>query len=444
MAQIETWIRYLPAFLRDRLEGRHNLWRILTNVSWLFADRILRMGVGLLIGVWIARYLGPEQFGVLNYAIAFVGLFLPLAMLGLDNVAVRDLVQEPARSHETLGTAFILKLAAGIGTYGLALAVIITLKPEASLLHALVGLTGAGLVFQAFDAVDFWFQSQVRSKYVVVARNTSFLITSLIRVAFVLAAAPLIVFAGAVALEAALSALGLVLIYQWSGQHFRDWRAKRRRAAELLRTSWPLIVSAVAIAVYLRIGQIMIGEVLGDIEVGIYAAAVRISEVWYFIPTAIVSSVAPALTQAKEADAALYKRRAQQLLNMMAGFGYAVAIPVSLLAGPLIRLLYGAEYADAGLPLAVHIWAGLFVCLGVAQSMWLLLEGHTQITLINTVVGALVNIGLNLVLIPKFGSLGAAIATLASYIVAIFACCFFYAPTRPIGFMVLKSLIFRA
>ena len=182
---------------------------------------------------------------------------------------------------------------------------------------------------------------------------------------------------------------------------------------------------------------------LGDAEVGVYAAAVRISEVWYFIPTAIVSSVAPTLITARKTDTALYRRRMQQLLGMMALLGYGVAIAVTLFSRPMIGLFYGVEYADAGPTLAVHIWAGLFVCLGVAQSAWLLNEGHTRVGLVNTIVGALVNVGLNFLLIPQFGAIGAAIATLVSYSVAVFALCFFYAPTRPIGLMIFRALALR-
>jgi PST family polysaccharide transporter len=434
----------IATLLRDRLESRPNLWRILTNVGWLFADRVVRMGVGLVIGIWIARYLGPEQFGLFNYTLAFVGLFLPIAMLGLDSVVVREIVHDPTRTEQTLATAFVLKLGAGIASYGLALAVIMTLKPDDTTLILLVALAGIMLISQSFDVVDLWFQSQVRSKYSVLVRNTSFSIAAVVRVALILSLAGVVAFAAAVALEAALTAIGLVLVFRADGGRFGGWRSTKARASTLLNMSWPLLFSGMAIAVYLRIDQIMLGEMLGDAEVGVYAAAVRISEVWYFIPTAIVSSVAPTLITARKTDAALYRRRVQQLLSTMALLGYGVAIAVTLFSRPMIGLLYGVDYADAGPTLAVHVWAGLFVCLGVAQSAWLLNEGHTRVGLVNTTVGALVNVGLNFLLIPQFGAIGAAIATLVSYGIAVFALCFFYAPTRPIGYMILKALALRA
>jgi O-antigen/teichoic acid export membrane protein len=446
MPHLESLVRYLPAFLRERLEGRPNLWRILTNVGWLTGDRILRLGVGLLITVWIARYLGKANFGLLNYVTAFVGLFLPLAMLGLDNIVVRDLVHDPARRDETLGTSFVMKLAAGVGTLTLALAVFVVLEPDQRDLYLLAGLVGTTLLFQACDTVDFWFQSQVRSKYTVVARNTSFLIVSALRVGFLLAAAPLVAFVAAIAIEAAIAAIALLVVYQVSGGRFRAWRATRTRAVELLRASWPLIVSGVAIVIYMRIAQVMLGRMLGDLgdaEVGIFAAAVRISEVWYFVPTVVTSSVLPTIINARKTDAALYQRRMQQLLGMMALLGYAVAIPVSLLAGPAVWLLYGPEFAEAGPVLAVHIWAGLFVCLGVAQSAWMINEGRTGYLLVSTVLGAVINVGLNYLLIPEYGAFGAAIATLVSYGITVVVICFFYGPARPVARMTAKALLLR-
>jgi O-antigen/teichoic acid export membrane protein len=443
MPRTEIWFRFLPRPLRSRLAGRPNLWRILTNIVWLFGDRFLRLGVGLVLSVWIARYLGPVQFGVLNYAIAFVGLFLPVAMLGLDQVVVRDLVNQPDRRDEILGTAFGLKLLSGFLSLGAAIVVIVLLRPADGLLHLLVVLSGTTLVVQAFDTIDLSFQSQVRSKFPVIARNASFLTVAAIRLALILTAAPLVAFAAAISLEATLTAIGLVGVYWLSGASLRSWRPVRPRAASLLRASWPLMFSGLAIAIYMRIDQVMLGEMLGDeAEVGIYAAAVRISEVWYFIPTAVVSSVAPALIQARTRDAGLYARRVQQLLNSMALLGYAVAIPVTLLAGPMMWL-YGAEFAGGGPTLAVHIWAGLFVCLGLAQNAWLLNEGLTRFTLASTVLGAALNIGLNLILIPDYGSLGAAIATLISYGITVAVVCFFYEPTRPIGRMILKAMLIR-
>lgn len=164
----------IPSFIRIRLEGRTALQKILANTGWLFVDKILRMGVGLLVGVWVARYLGPEQFGLYNYALSFVALFSAFATLGLDGIVVRDIVRDPSYKNEILGTAFILKLLGGISTLILAVGAVSLLRPHDNLTRWLVGIIAAGTIFQAFDVIDFWFQSQVQSKYTVYAKNVAF------------------------------------------------------------------------------------------------------------------------------------------------------------------------------------------------------------------------------------------------------------------------------
>ena len=174
----QSWTRLLPSFIRSRLEGRQTLQKIISNTGWLFADRALRMGVGLLVSVWVARYLGPTQFGQLNYVIAFVALFATFATLGLDGIVVREVVRNPAAEWEILGSAFMLKLCGGALTAVGAVVFISVLRPGDILSRWLVGIVAAGAVFQAFDVIDFWFQSQVLSKYVVLAKNGAFLLTA--------------------------------------------------------------------------------------------------------------------------------------------------------------------------------------------------------------------------------------------------------------------------
>ena len=168
--------KFLPSFVRTRLDGRSNLQNILANTGWLFADRILRMGVGLFVGVWLARYIGPQQFGIYNYAIVFVAMFSAISNLGLDGIVVRNIVRDPVSKDEILGTAFFLKFAGGIITLIVSIGAILLLRSSDSVTCWLVGITAVGAIFQAFDTIDFWFQSQVKSKYTVYVRNAAFLI----------------------------------------------------------------------------------------------------------------------------------------------------------------------------------------------------------------------------------------------------------------------------
>jgi PST family polysaccharide transporter len=435
------WVKHLPAFVRNKLDGRHHLQLAIGNTGWLFADKILRMGVGLAVGVWLARYLGPGQFGLYSYAFAFTALFGALATLGLDSIVIRELVQDIAAKDEILGATFALKLIGGIVTLFATVAAIALLRPADHVTHWLVAIIAAGTIFQAFDAVDFWFQARVESKFSVYAKNGAFLLMSLARTGLILVGASLIAFAWAALAEVILGSFGLLLIYRLSGQHISAWKVRVRRAKHLLLESWPLILASVAVMVYMKIDQVMLGEMLGDHAVGVYSAAVRISEIWYFIPLAIASSVTPALIEAKKVSEELYYRRIAKLFRLMAGIAFAIAIPMTFASNLVMDVLYGRDYIEAGPVLAIHIWAAVFVFLGVAQGPWTVNEGLTKLALFRTAVGAIVNIALNLVLIPGYGVIGAAIATIISYALSAFVLNAFSARTRRIFFLQLNAMI---
>jgi len=293
-------INFLPSFIKERLEGRASLQNILANTGWLFADRILRMVVGLFVGVWIARYMGPEQFGVYNYALVFVSLFSALSNLGLDGIVVRNIVRDPARKDIILGTAFFLKFTGGIITLIVSVGAIMVLRPGDSVTGWLVGITAVGAIFQAFDTIDFWFQSQVKSKYTVYVRNGAFLIITFVKILLVLTRSSLLAFACAGLAEIVVGTIGLVFAYRFHGYYLNKWRVSFQYAKELLADSWPLICSGLTVGLFMKIDQVMLREMAGNEAAGIYAAATRISEIWYFIPIIIVSSVSPAIIDAKK------------------------------------------------------------------------------------------------------------------------------------------------
>jgi O-antigen/teichoic acid export membrane protein len=176
----EAWTRFLPAAARRRIEGRLYLQNVIRNTGWQFGDSILRMGVGLIVGIWIARYLGPEQFGLFSYALAFVALFSGLATLGLDDIIVREIVRDPACKDVILGSAFLMKVVGGALSFVVATGTISLLRPTDGLSQWMVGIVAAGAVFQAFNIIEFWFHSQVQAKYSVLAKNVAFIVCSVI------------------------------------------------------------------------------------------------------------------------------------------------------------------------------------------------------------------------------------------------------------------------
>jgi PST family polysaccharide transporter len=419
----------------DRLRG------IITNTGWLFADRILRMGVGLFVGVWVARYLGVQQFGVFNYATAFVALFSTLSTLGLDAIVVRSIVREPEKRAEILGTAFWLKLFGGVAALVLAVSSIILVRHDDQLTISLVAILSSVGIFQAFETIDLWFQSQVQSKYTVIAKNTAFVVITLVKVTLISIHAPLIAFAWTALGEVGLGAIGLMISYKIRGYSPWLWPWSLLLAKTLLKESWPLILSGLTIMIYMRIDQIMLGQMVGDKAVGIYSAATRISEVWYFIPMAIVSSVSPAIYEAKEVSESLYYERIGKLLRLLSLLSIVVAVPMSFLSGTIITILFGKSYEASGSVLAIHIWASLFVFMGVGISPWFIAEGLTQFALRRTIIGAITNVILNIFLIPAYGGVGAAIATVISQAIASFLSNATHPKTRKIFNLQVKSLI---
>ncbi|MDP9052395.1 MAG: flippase [Acidobacteriota bacterium] len=414
--------------------------RVMGNMGWLMVDRVVRMGMGLFVGVWVARYLGPAGFGSLSFALAFVALFATITTLGLEGIVVREVLKGGADTHEILGTTLALRMVGGLAAVGLCIGTLKLIEPHDRQALVLVSILSLTLVFQAFDTIDSYFQSQVRSKITVWAKNLAFLIFAGVRVWLIVRKAPVWSFAAASAGEIALGAVGLVIGYHLSGGRMLGWQVRKERATLLLKQSWPLLFSGLAIMIYMRIDTVMLKVMQGNFSVGLYSAATRVSEVWYFIPTAIVSSVSPAIMRAKD-NPALFHSRMRKLFSLMTLTACVVGTIMALCSHAIIEILYKSSYSGAAPVLAVHVWASVFVFLGVAQSPWDLSKNLLTLSLYRTVAGAVINILLNIYLIPRYSAMGAAIATVISYAVSGVFANAFSAKTRPIFQMQMRSFL---
>jgi len=432
-----------PAFIQRRIAHRPNLAKILDNIGWLFFDRIMRVGVGLLVGAWVARYLGPEQFGLLNYATAFVALFGAIAALGLQGIVVRDLVTEPDEAHTTLGTAFVLQLVGGTTAVLTILATITWLRPEDPLTRTIVAIVGLSLLFRSSEVIKYWFESQVASRNTVVVENSIFLAMAIVKVGMILKQAPLVAFVWVLLAEAMLVCVGLFAVYARREGIPHCWTFGSDRAKRLLNDSWPLILSGLAIMVYMKIDQLMLKEIAGTEAVGLYSAALRISEAWYTIPTVVVASLFPTIIDSKRKSDDLYHQRMQKLLNLLVAIALLVAVAVTLGADRIVSLLYGPSYIASAPVLMIHVWAGVFTFIGVASSKWYLLENMTRSLFFRTLAGAVVNVLLNLAFIPWAGAKGAAIATVISFSVAALFYDLATPQTRPLFKMKMHALSLR-
>lgn len=414
--------------------------RTAVSTLWLSGDRLLRMVVGVVIAAGMARHLGPAGYGLLGYALALCDLVSPVARLGLDSVVVRDLTRHPERAGAIMGTAVLLRLAGGAAAALLAVVVVRALRPGDATAAQVVGLIALALPLQLADVVDFWCQSRVDARRVFLARNAAFLLASLVRGGLILAQASVVAFAAAWLLEGALAAGLLALLFRRAADAPRQGRATAAMARELLAASWPMILGGLGVLLYLRIDQLMLGHLLNDQALGHFTAAVRLSEVWYFIPGALVTSVMPGIVALRQQGAAGYEARVRQLFAVMTAAALAIALPMSLLSTTLVTQLFGEVYRPAAAILVVHVWSCLFVFWGVAQGPWVMAEDAMRLTIERTFTAAALKIGLNLLLIPRFGAVGAAYASLCAYAYSGWLANALYARTRPLFRLQLEAV----
>lgn len=424
-----------------KLLSRPGLRAAAGNFGWLAVEKGVRLALGTVVALWLARYLGPERLGIWTYCLAIVALVGFVPALGLDSVLKRDLLEQPDRASELLASGIALRLLAGFVAYtGIFVAARfeLGLTGEESGLLRVLGL----LLFQPAGMVaDLWLQAHLRSKLSVTAQLAALAVGSALRIWMIVNRRPLIDFAWVAVVEAACAAVGLMWIARRTGMHSGFIAATWRRMGLLLSETWPLMFTGLAVLVYMKIDEVMLRQMAGAQAVGTYAAATRLSELWYFVPVGLASSVLPAMLRARSQGPAQYQQRLQRYYDISAATAYALSIPIALCAPMIVRILYGAAYAESGPILAVHIWSSVFVFVGVARGQWLVNEKLQRFYLAATCAGAVANVLLNLVLIPRLGGMGAAIATVASYALAAWVCSYLHPAVRPTARMQTRALL---
>ena len=404
--------------------------RIFSNIGWLSFERFFRLALSFSVGVVVARHLGPEAFGKLNYAIAFFAIVAPLAHLGSELIVVKELVRLPERAGETMGSALILQIGGAVLALFI-VAVLALFSPVAAPDDRLVILVvGAGLLFQPSIVIKSWFESEVESRHVIRAEGLVLVLTAGIKVALVLAGAGLLSFALVFLLETGLIAVARIIAYLTKARRLRRWSPNWQRSRFLFRESWPLMFTLLAVMLYMRIDQIMIGRMLGDYSVGIYSLAMQFVEVGYAIPQILVTTLFPSIVALRLRDKELFVRRMEEFLAILVTIALLFSVAIYLVAEPLISLIFGQAYADAAPIVVVYVWASVFVFIGTASGRWYIVEGLHKLALLRAIFGAIVNVGLNLLLIPMYGLKGAAVATVISYVLHVMAFDAFFSRTR--------------
>lgn len=390
---------------------------LIANSAWQVADRLLRMALGLVVMSLTARHLGVAGFGEISYAVACAALAGAIINLGIDSLVVRDLVRRPEDSPIILGTAFRLK----------ALASIVALAGTAAWLLAAhggepvvwtVAWTAAALVFQPFETVDCWFQAKVQARIPVIVRLAAFVAGAGWRLVLVGTGGSIEAFAAASLLEGALAVFAWIWAYRWAGASTRGWRWSTAEAVALVRSGWPMLISALAYIAYQRADQLLVMHWRGEHELGLYGIAVRVCDLFAMVPLAVCTTVFPGLLRLREEDPASYRRRFVQLYRGMIVLGLGAGLGSLLLAGQVVHLLFGPAFADAVPALVLRSWSCIFVFLWLASGQWYIAEGLTGLAALRNLAGLAACVALSWALIPGWGAEGAAVATIGSFLVS--------------------------
>ena len=416
--------------------------KILSNSAILMAEKLVTMVVTLGVTVMLTRYLSPSDWGTLSYLMAFSGLALPFTAIGLNGLITQYLLKYPEQKDEVMGTAIAIRF---IGSFVTIFAFYWVLKtwfihdPYVEKLLAIVLLGTATL---AFSGINFYFESIVQAKYASSVRIVSSIIAALAKVWAVVTHQDLTTIVIIFSAEFTLTALLFLCAYQIKARSLKWWRWNSTIAKEMLQRCGYLIFSSVFAMVYLKLDQVMLGQMTSMEEVGQYAIAARLSEVWVFVPTALVASAYPAIARLYQDKSPNYQKRLQQSNDILFGLSLSLAIVVQLFGTWLITLIFGDKYADAAVILQIHIWSSVFIFMRTLASRWLILEDLVKFSLYSHIAGAFVNVAFNYLLIPEFGAIGAAYATLISYASAGWLIFYVNRKTRLIGNIMTRSLLF--
>jgi O-antigen/teichoic acid export membrane protein len=408
----------------------HKYAKYVKNTAWLLTEKGLRIIDAFFVGIWIARYLGPEEFGVLSYAESLVYLFSAVAILGLDQIVVRELVKDKEKQNLILGTTFVLRL---IGFVLMAFILVFTLQildnDEAT--NTIVLIIAGSVFFKSLSGIDYYFQSEIKSKYVVIATSIAVAIAAITKVLLIINNAELIYFAYVYGLETLIIAIGFIVVYYYKNQSIFQWKFSFEMAKYLLKKSWFLVIGAIAAAIYFKIDQVMIKEIIDERATGLYSVAVKLSGIWLFVTVAITQSVFPSLVELRKKNKEVFMRRLQQLYDLLMKIAIVVSVLYTIFARFIVEILFGVEYIESATVVTIYIWSIVFVFLSNGSWSYYLNENLEKFASIRLIVGAVINVVLNIYFIELFGLTGAAYATLISYSISGYFVNALFKKTRP-------------
>lgn len=416
--------------------------RFLQNTSWIVGANLVQMVLSFIIGMISARYLGPSNFGVINYAAAIVAFFTSIANLGMEGVLVNEFTRKEYKNSEVLGTSLVMGLVSSIISSILVVLLVGVLKQWDSIMIVVTFLQSLTLVFKAFNVFDYWFQSKLLSKYPSIIKCLSYIVMSAYKIFLLVTNKSLIWFAFSLGVDTLLIALGLMFCYFVIEKGEIGFNG--RLIWHILVQSAPFIISGLVSVIYTQMDKVMIEQFLNDsAQTGLYSAALTVCTTWMFLPQAFITSARPVILGMKDRNDPRYIIRLKQLYSFIIWGCIAVAAAITICAPIIIKILYGDAYAAAANTLRIVIWYTVFAMIGTARGIWILCEKKNKYVWRYLIVGSIVNVILNACLIPYLGITGAALATVFAQFTSAIIAPVFYKETRIHTKYVLESFFLK-
>lgn len=415
--------------------------KVVMNVYWAVLGKVVNIISGLLVGIMVARYLGPENFGLMNYVISYVTLFSVLAAFGMDNIVIRELSKNNEIKEKILGTAFVIRLVFAAGTVLLILITLLLFESD-SYTFSMVMIYSLSLIFSTLQVIRNYFTSIVLNEYVVKTEISRTIIGSGIKVILLFNHCSLTWFIVASTFDFVLIGGGYIYSYHKKGGALRAWKVDISVARMLIREAFPLLLSGTAISIYSKINAVMIRNMMDNASVGQFSVAAKITELAIFVPMIIAQTVTPLLVKARQNDPVRYAEKRQQFMDLMVWSAIGMALLMSLTANPVIRILYGANYLSAIPVLQIMAWKAVFMALFSASGQIIIIENLQKYAVMRNLIGCAVSLILNYLLIPVWGVIGSAVATVMTMA---FTGYFSHIVIRPYRYMVLmqtKAIVF--
>lgn len=411
------------------------------NAGWLVSGKIIQMCINFFIGILTARYLGPSNYGLINYAGAYTAFFSSICTLGINFIIVKELVDTPFKEGEILGTSLILRGLSSVFSAITIVAISFITDSKEPITKIVVILYTISLIFQIFDVFNYWFQSRLQAKYTAIASLIAYSITAIYKVVLLMTGQPVTFFALSISIDYISIALILFYFYKKEGGSKLSFSLKYGKV--LLKKSYHFILPGLMVAIYGQTDKMMLKHMINEAEIGYYATAVSLCSVWCFILGAIIDSMNPTIMKLYQEDEKNFIKYNKILYFIVFYISIIVSIIFTIFGKLIIQILFGEAYLPTVAPLRIITWYTAFSYLGVARNAWIVCKDKQRYLKYLYFSSAILNVILNLIFIPKCGAVGAAFASLISQISTVIIVPFFIKELRENSMMIVEAILFK-